>query len=143
MDGDIDWGVTAATAVVAAGMLGFFVVGALAYAGKGARLRWMMVRDPEGHRVAGALWLSLLAIPISLMLLVDGPGRGLGPVHWAALAAMALLMVPMAALAFNRPARLTRLLTFRWLLSERERLFGPLHADGRPLRRPVWPRDLS
>ena len=132
---DIDWGVTAATALVAAGMLGFFVVGVLAYAGRWARLRLRMILYPEGHRLAGALWLSLLAVPIAVIVLVESPDHGLGPVQWLALVAMAGLLVAMMALAFNRPVGLTRLLTPRWLLSERERLFGPLGPDGRPRRR--------
>ena len=140
MEGDaLGWGVTAATALVIAGMIGFFVGGILAYTGRGARLRSRMVLDPEGHRVAGALWLSLLAVPITALILADGPDAVLSVVLWAALGAMALLMVPMMALALNRPASLTRLFTPRWLLSERERLFGPLRPDGRPVHRPdTW-----
>ena len=132
MDSDIDWGLIAATALVGAGMVGFFVVGILAYAGRWARLRLRMILDPEGHRLAGGLWLSLLALPSAVRVLVESPDRGLGPVHWLALVAMAWLLVAMLSLAFNRPARLTRLLTPHWLLSERERLFGPLGPDGRP-----------
>ncbi|MBB1514331.1 hypothetical protein H5399_17250 [Tessaracoccus sp. MC1627] len=130
------WGVTAATALVSFGMFGFLVVGALAYAGRWARLRRRMIWDPEGHRLAGALWLSLLAVPIAVLILVDGPDAVLSVVFWVALGTMALLMVPMMALALNRPASLTRLFTPRWLLSERERLFGPLRPDGRPVHRP-------
>ena len=76
---DIEWGVTAATALVAAGMLGFFVVGILAYAGRWGRLRLRMILVPEGHRLAGGLWLSLLALPIAVLVLVESPDRDRQP----------------------------------------------------------------
>ena len=116
--------------------LGIFLLvvgGVLAYTGGWAPLRRAMVGDPEGHRMAGALWLGLLGLPVGVLVLTDpAPDGGLSPLHWLALVVMALLLLALVALALNHPASLTRLLTPRWLLREREQRFGTLRKDGRP-----------
>lgn len=138
VDGGMTAATTAATVVVAAVLVGFVVGGVAAYRGSWAPLRRSMLRDPEGHVHAGALWLGLLGVPITVLVLTDPPaGGGLTPVHWAALILIAMLMVPTVALAFNRPAALTRWFTPKWLLDERERRCGPLRPDGRSVDRSV------
>ena len=133
MSGGITGMELAAAAVVGLVMGAFVVGGVLAYTGGWAPLRRAMVGDPEGHRMAGALWLGLLGLPVGVLVLTDpAPDGGLSPLHWLALVVMALLLLALVALALNHPASLTRLLTPRWLLREREQRFGTLRKDGRP-----------
>lgn len=136
----VDEGLTAGQlaggAVLVLGLLGFVVGGVLAYRGSWARMRRRMVVDPEGHRMAGGLWLGLLGIPIAMFVFSDpAPDGAFSPVQWVAWVLMAVLLVAMIALALNRPAALTRVLTPRWLLREREQRFGTLRPDGRAARR--------
>jgi hypothetical protein len=133
MSGGITGMELVAAAVVGLVMGAFVVGGVLAYTGGWAPLRRAMVGDPEGHRMAGALWLGLLGLPVGVLVLTDpAPDGGLSPLHWLALVVMALLLLALVALALNHPASLTRLLTPRWLLREREQRFGTLRKDGRP-----------
>ncbi|WP_158288566.1 hypothetical protein [Ornithinimicrobium flavum] len=123
----------AAAAVTALVLVGFVVGGVLAYTGTWAPLRRAMTGDPEGHRMAGSLWLGLLGLPAAALVLTDpAADGGLSGLHVAALGVMALLLLALVALALNRPAALTRALTPRWLLREREQRFGSLRKDGRP-----------
>lgn len=128
-------GQIAGGAVLALALLGFVVGGVLAYRGSWAPMRARMLADPEGHRMAGGLWLGLLGIPIAMLVLSDpAPDGGFSAVQWVAWALMAVLLLGTFALSLNRPATLTRLLTPRWLLREREQRFGALRPDGRPVR---------
>lgn len=122
-----------AAATTALAMAGFVVGGVLAYTGRWGPLRRRMVADPEGHRLAGTLWLGLIGLPVAALVLTDpAPDGGLSAVHRAALAVMGVLLLAMAALTVNRPATLTRLLTPRWLLRERAQRYGAVRRDGRP-----------
>ena len=94
MSGGITGMELAAAAVVGLVMGAFVVGGVLAYTGGWAPLRRAMVGDPEGHRMAGALWLGLLGLPVGVLVLTDpAPDGGLSPLHWLALVVMALLVV--------------------------------------------------
>lgn len=110
-------------------LLGFVVFGVIAYRGTWLHLRRRMLLDPEGHRVAGSLWLGLAGVSSIAMVSFDTDSQGL---KTAMLALIFVHFVPCLALAYNRPARLTRALTPRWLLEERRMLFGELDAAGRP-----------
>lgn len=122
----------AAAIVLVAALVGCTAGGVAAYRGRWEPLRRAMVRDPEGHRMAGTLWLGLLGLPMAVLVLADPAGDGsFTAVHGLAVAAMGMLLVPVMALAGNRPAALTRLFTPRWLLVERARRCGPLRPDGR------------
>ena len=120
------------TGVVLLGALGFVAAGVMAYLGRPELFRRRMLGDPEGHRLAGSLWLGLLPLPV-IALIASGQGEGGTNLVVFLLVVMGVLLVLMMAMAFNRPARLTRLLTPRWLLQERSRRFGDLDAAGRPL----------
>lgn len=135
LDGALTGGQIAGGVVVALVMLGFVIGGVLAYRGTWAPLRRAMISDREGHRMAGTLWLGLLLVPIAMSVLSDpAPDGGFSAVQWVAWGLMALLLLATMALSFNRPAALTRLLTPRWLLREREQRFGELGRDGRTIR---------
>ena len=84
--------------------------------------------------IAGSLWLGLLPLPV-IALIASGQGEGGTNLVVFLLVVMGVLLVLMMAMAFNRPARLTRLLTEMMRLKRdtpvlRRGLFQVLYAQG-------------